>query len=399
MRSNVLTVMKKECRRIFSDKNLFFTTVLLPGLIMFVMYWFMGNVFGDLFSVEEDYIYQIHAVNMPNSITGLLSDMDIHDISYAQVAEVKQRIAYRETDLLIIFPADFDERVAVFDTQTATYPAPNIEIWHNFTRTESNEANNIVTAILNNYHHELTHRFTINKPTEDTPCGGFNLATEADMFGMIIGIIVPMLFILMIFTGAQALAPESIAGEKERGTLGSILVTPARRRDIALGKILGISVFALMSGVVSMFGALFGMPSMMGMGYGSNIFEFYTIADILLLLLVTLSTTLVFVSVLSLLSAYAKSVKEATGYSMPIMIVVMLVALGGMFFGGVPDEIRFFLIPVLNSSLSIAAIFSFDVNVLNIIAAVATNLIIATLITFLIARLFNSERIVFDKAN
>ncbi|MCL2199404.1 MAG: ABC transporter permease subunit [Defluviitaleaceae bacterium] len=400
MKNNVLTVMKKECRRIFNDRNLFFTTVLLPGLIMFVMYWFMGNFMGDLFSVDEEYIYQVHAVNMPSSVAGLLSadelGMDIHNISYDQIDEIKQQISDRETDLLIIFPANFDELVATFDPHTATSPAPNIELWHNFTRTESNEANGIVMAILNSYHHALTHRFTINLPTDDYG-GNFNLATDADMFGMIIGIVVPMLFILMIFTGAQALAPESIAGEKERGTLGSILVTPARRRDIALGKILGISVFALMSGAVSMFGALFGMLSMMGMESGGGIFEFYTFTDIALLLLVTLSTTLVFVSVLSLLSAYAKSVKQATGYSMPIMIIVMIVALGGMFFGGVPDGIALFFVPVLNSSLSITAIFSFDVNVINILTAVATNLAIATLVTFLMARLFNSERIVFDK--
>ncbi|MDR0272905.1 MAG: ABC transporter permease subunit, partial [Clostridiales bacterium] len=305
-------------------------------------------------------------------------------------------ISNQQTDLLIIFPENFDEAVANFDSQTSVAPAPNIELWANFARTESGEAQSILSDILYGYHHELTHRFTLNAPSENAPDGDYNLATDADMFAMLVGMIVPLLFIIFIYTGCQSIAPESIAGEKERGTLGSILVTPANRRDIALGKILGIAVFAVLSAVVSMLGALLAMPNMMGLESG-NIFEFYSVTDFILLLLVVTSTSLVFVSLLSVLSACSKSVKEATAYATPIMLLVFVAGLIGMIAGRIPTETTYYLIPIANSSLSINSIFSFEINVLNILTTIIVNLSVSLIFTVILAQIFNSEKIVFDK--
>lgn len=400
MKNNVLTIMKKECKRNFSDKRLFFTTVLLPGLLMFTMYSLMGTFMGGFFDVKEDCLYQVHAVNLPDSIAEVLASeehmINVLQVSEEKIEEIKQRISDRETDLLLVFPSSFDALVYAFDPQAATEPAPNIQIWANFARTESMEANRLVMKLLNDYHHALTHRFSINAPTYYAPYGDFNLATDADMFAMVFGMITPMLFIFFIYTGCQAIAPESIAGEKERGTLGSILVTPANRRDIALGKILGIAIFALMSAAASILGFFLAMSNMIGME-SSNSFELYSIEDFVLLLLVATSTTFVFVSLLSVLSAYAKSIKEANSYSMPVFFIVFVAGLVGMFLGEVPTEIGYFLIPVANSALSIAAIFSFEANVLNILITTAVNIFVALIFTVILARIFSSEKIVFDK--
>ena len=399
MKNNVLTVLKKECTRIFSDRKLFFAAVILPGLLIFVMYTFMGTFFQDIFVVDYDYRYQVHTVNLPESVAPLLAHehlrIDISHTPEARVDYVKEQITNRETDLLVVFPENFDALVASFDANAGVIP--NIQIWANFARTESHEANSIVTGILHSFHNYylLSPRFTVNAPTHDVPYGNFNLATDADMFAMVMGMIVPMMFILFIFTGCQAIAPESIAGEKERGTLGSILVTPASRRDIALGKILAVAFFSLLGALGSILGMALSMPGLMGLD--ESILTFFSVTDLILLLLIAVSTTLVFVAALSVLSAYAKSVKEATAYSMPIMLIVFVGGLAGMIMGGVPDGIGFFFIPVVNSSLAITAIFSFNVDVLNILIAAVANTVIALLLTFVLAKIFSSEKIVFDK--
>jgi sodium transport system permease protein len=174
------------------------------------------------------------------------------------------------------------------------------------------------------------------------------------------------------------------------------LVTPANRRDIALGKILGIGVFALMSAIVSIMGATLAMPTLMGLESG-NVFDFYSAADFVLLLLVAMSTTLIFVSLLSVLSALAKSVKEANAYAMPLMFAVVIAGLSGMIMGDVPEQLYFFLIPVVNSSLSIAAIFSFNANATYVLVTAVTNFSTAFILTVVLAKVFGSERIVFDR--
>ncbi|MCL2527497.1 MAG: ABC transporter permease [Defluviitaleaceae bacterium] len=399
MGNNIFTIMKKECLRIISDKKLLFMAVIMPGLLIFIMNSLMGNLIGGLTESDEYHIYQVHAVNMPESARGLLSqpelNINIIDIAEADVARVKQEITDRATDLLIVFPIGFDETVATFDPVTATALAPNIQIWANGARPASNEARSIVSGVLQAYHHALTHRFSINAPSEAAPDGMYDLATDADIFALVMGFTVPMMFLIFIFTGCQSLAPESISGEKERGTLGALLVTPAKRSDMALGKILSMSIFALVGAIGSIVGMIFSMPRMMGMDTGSFM-EFYTFADLGMLFIVASTTTLVFVSALSVLSAYAKSVKEATAYSMPFMLISMVCGFASTILGGVPSESFFYMIPVFNSSLSLSAIINFEVSAFNMAITAAANILVSLVFTLALAKIFSSEKIVFS---
>ena len=404
MKNNIKTIMKKESTRIFNDRKLFFSAVVLPGIMIFIMYSFMGVFLQNMFQTEEDYVYQVHVVNMPASIGAVLQSpelgLEIHHINHLQADGIRTQIENQETDLLLVFPVDFDELIADFDPATATVPAPNIQMWSNSARTESAEARHIVNSVITGFHHELTHRFTINAPTEDSPYGIFDLITDADMFAMIIGMIVPMMLLIFIFTASQSLAPESIAGEKERGTLAGMLVTPASRRDIAMGKIISISLFCMLSAVGSIVGMLLSLPNMMGFGEGfgaMQIFEWYSASDLIFLVLVAASTSLVFVSILSIFSAYAKTIKEATAYAMPIMLVCIFAGFASTIIGDVPESVVFYLIPILNSSLSISAIFTFEVSALNMAVTAAVNVLFAVAASLFLALMFGSEKIVFDK--
>ena len=399
MKNNVFTIMKKECIRIVSDKKLLFSAVLLPGILIFVMYTLMGTFMTDMFAADEDHTYQVYAVNLPDSAAAMLSipelRMEVTQVPEADTERMRQQVADRDIDLLIVFPANFDAIVAGFDPADTGAP-PNIEVWSNTARTESMEAMSIVTGILYAYHQELTHvRFTINAPTEAAPYGQFDLATDADIFGMIMGFLIPMMFMLFIYQGCLAIAPESISGKKERGTLGALLVTPAKRSHMALGTILAIALFALLSAVGSIIGMMLGMPAMMGIELGA-LLEFYTVADLAMLFLVAASTTLVFVSILSILSAYAKSVKEANAYGTPIMLVATLCGIASTILGRVPTEPVFYLIPIFNSALSISSIVSFEVNAVNMAITSGVNILFTVICTAVVAKIFSSEKIVFS---
>lgn len=398
MKNNIITIMKKECVRLFSDKRLFLMAVVMPGLLIYLMYTLMGNFMGDIFSVSKDYKYQIYAIDMPESISMIMTEMessvDIINASEADIELLKQRISDKEIDLLIKFPVDFDGLVAAFDITTATQPAPNIQIWSNMARTESSSANGLITSVLNNYQYSISHKFTINAITEEILNEEYNLATDADMFATFSVFIFPMLLMMFIFTGCQAIAPESIAGEKERGTLGTLLVTPTKRSDIAIAKILSITIFGVLSMLGSFLGLILSLPKLMQMD--STALNFYTIKDYAMIFIVGLTTALVFVSVLSILSAYAKSVKEATAYAMPLMFVSMVFGLSGMLTGGALNEIYYYFIPVFNSAQSLTAIFEFQASMPNILVTVATNIVCVLICTFVLTKMFNSEKIVFD---
>ena len=141
-----------------------------------------------------------------------------------------------------------------------------------------------------------------------------------------------MILLIFIFSGCMTIAAESIAGEKERGTLAKLLVTPTRHSSIAFGKILGLSVIGLLSGLSSFLGIMLSLPKMVqGMTQSDSVSALiYGPKEYLMLFLVIISTVLVVVGVLSVVSSFAKSVKEASLYATPLMIVASLLGLSSM---------------------------------------------------------------------
>lgn len=399
MNSNILAIMKKECARLFGDKRLLFTAVIMPGLLMYLMYTLMGNfLINRLVNPDAGYIYQVYVVNMPDSFSAMMSpdEMPVHVIETSEddIDLVKQRILDKETDLLIKFPIGFDQLVADYDIQTSESPAPNVQIWSNMARKESMAADTLIKGTLNGYEHSLSKKFDVNAVSDENPGERYDMATEADLFGSYVVFILPLMMILFIFSGCQAIAPESIVGEKERGTLGTLLATPVKRRDLALAKILSVTVFGLFSAAVSFVGFMSGFPKLMG---DVPLGNFYSAADFAMIFVVSLSTVLVFVSLLSILSTYAKSIKEATSYTMPFMILSMICGLSGVITGGALKEFYYYFIPVFNSAQCLTAILKFEASAVNIAVTVCVNVAFMLVSAFILAKMFNSEKIVFDK--
>jgi sodium transport system permease protein len=247
-----------------------------------------------------------------------------------------------------------------------------------------------MVAILDAYESSMTNKFDVN-------AGGdtYDLATEEDMTGMIFSMVMPMLLVMLLFSGCMAVAPESIAGEKERGTIASLLITPTKRSHIAIGKILALSIMALISGTSSTLGVVLSLPKLVGDSLTLD-GSVYGVVDYAMLAVVILSTVLVLITLISIISAYAKTVKEAGSYVTPLMIVSMLIGLTGMF-GASAQSPVLYLIPIYNSVQSMIGIFSFEASLVNMAITVASNVAVTAIGVFVLTRMFNSEKIMFNK--
>ena len=396
MKNNVFAMMKKECARLFGDKKLLFSGILLPGLLIYIMYTLMGSWMSSLTDVNEDYKYKIYALNMPASVSAALSEagapVEITDISEPEIKSIQEKISGKDADLLITFPADFDAAVAAYDIASGAQ-APRIQIWSNGAKMESMQADDQMKALLTGYERSLVKKFDVNVDAEP---GDYDLNTGTDFSAALMMSMIPMLFIMVMYQGCMAIAPESIAGEKERGTLGTLLATPAKRTNMALAKILSITVFGVLGAAVSFIGLMLSLPKMMASNTAATMSS-YSAADYLLIFAVAVSTVLVFVSVLSIMSAYAKSIKEANSYAAPLLFVSIVCGMSGMFTGGATSEFYYYLIPVFNSAQSLTGIFNSDVSAVNIAVTVAANVAAALLCAGVLAKMFSSEKIVFDK--
>ena len=392
MKSNLLTIIAKEFKRFFGDKRLFFGTVILPGLMIYMVYNLMGNILTENLNPDETYVPVIYAVNAPESAKLLLEGAQISwkEATECETDTYKDEIQQQETDLLIIFPERFDELVAEYSTVTSTEPAPEIQIYYNSASTESYNAFTIVASVFDAYEQAMTNKFDINRE------GVYDLATEADTTAQVFSMMVPMLLVMMLMSGCVSVAPDAIAGEKERGTMATLLVTPAKRSSIALGKVISLGVFALLSASSSILGVLLSLPALMG-GSGEELSaSVYSVKDYVVLALVTFATVLALVSIFAIISTYAKTIKEAASISSPIMIVGMVLGITTSMGSGVPNP-GLFAIPVYNSCMLFSGIFSMNYSMNQVIITIASNLVFMGIGVFVMTKMFNSEKIMFAR--
>lgn len=386
---NILTVIKKEFSRFFRDKRLVLSLI-LPGVLIYFIYSFLGDgILSNVGGTDENYVCQVYTVNMPDAFKTpfeSLEKMQLHEISADEADEHRQAVADQEEDLLVVFPENFEEDYNAVLAGTST-ELPRVNVYYNTVRTEGTQAYTLFAGVLSVFQQQVTPYFLSDVQ---------DLASEKDMTGMIFSMIAPMLVLMFLFSGCMAVAPESIAGEKERGTLATMLVTPVRRSHIAAGKIIALSTLSLLSGLCSFLGIILSLPKLMGAA-GSLSAAVYTVGDYAMLLGIVLSSVLVIVALVSVVSAFAKSVKEATAMIGPLMILVMLLGVSTMFSSGSTGSYLWYLIPLYNSARAMNGVFSFAASPVAVLITVVINVVAAMGLAFLLAKMFDSEKIMFNK--
>lgn len=394
MKSNVLTIIKKEFARFFGDRQLLFTAVIMPGLLIYIIYSFMGSGIESMVSEGADDVVTVRVENMPQSVAPLFDSLP-STVTIEQPFQQPDIEALEDKSIntvLVRFPADFDRQLVEYDPQSGI-PAPNVEIYYNSTNNASQRVEYALDAMLSSFEDGMSNRFDINRA--DSEEMRFNQASDESIGAMVWSKLLPMLILMMLFSGVMAIAPSSIAGEKERGTIATLLVTPMRRNELALGKIVSLSSIALLSGISSFIGIALSLPNMVP-DAGELSFH-YTASDYLVLLLIIFATVLIMASAVSLLSALAKDVKNAGTMITPFMLVIMLSGLLPMFQDGASQSLAVYLIPFYNSMEVMVAVFLHEMQWSTVLVTLGANVAYTGIAVWGLTRLFNSEKVMFSR--
>ena len=399
MKSNTLTIIKKEFARFFGDRQLIFTAIIMPGLLIYLIYTLMGNGMSQMMTEGMDENVTVRVENMPETLAPMLADTDSLNIKVLPSPFTQKDIDLLEdkeiNTVLLRFPTNFDTLLVTYDPQSGEL-APNIEIYYNSANNASQRVYTMLETMFTTFEDQMSNRFDINRA--DCEEQTFDQASSDDVLGNILSKLIPMLILMMLFSGVMAIAPSAIAGEKERGTIATLLVTPMRRNELALGKIVSLSAIALLSGLSSFIGIVLSLPKMIqadaeGVELGLN----YTGSDYIVLLLIILASVLIMASAVSLLSALAKDVKNAGTMITPFMLVVMLCGLMPMFQNGASENLAVYLIPFYNSIEVMTAVFAHELQWTPVLITLAANIVYTSIAVWGLTRMFNSEKVMFSK--
>jgi sodium transport system permease protein len=212
--------------------------------------------------------------------------------------------------------------------------------------------------------------------------------------------LLPMLIVMFLFSGAMSIGPDSIAGEKERGTIATLLVTPVKRFEIAIGKVMSLSVISLMSATSSFVGIIFGLRNMMTAasdGEAGLDASIYGANDYLMIIAVLFATVLVIVGIISVISTYARTIKEASMLILPFYFVSIIIGVSSMFSGEAATNTLMYLVPIYSSVNMLISILTFSVVPTHFMLMVISSVVYVSILIYVMNRLFQSEKVMFSK--
>jgi sodium transport system permease protein len=221
-----------------------------------------------------------------------------------------------------------------------------------------------------------------------------NTAPPSRMGGMVLGILLPVLLIVCMMMGAMYPAMDLTAGEKERGTMETILAAPVDKRELFLGKFLTVAAIAVITGALNLFSMMLTFSAgLVQLGAATGRMEFSIGPASLALVFLSLLPLALFVSaVLLSASLFARSFKDAQNLVTPVYLPLVLLTQVAVM-PGIQLNRLLALVPVANVTLLIKDVLLGEYSWDLVLLVFLVNSALAFLAAMFSARLFGSEEV------
>ena len=394
----ISALYKKEITDILRDKKTILMMIVVPLILYPLMFLGSMALFSSILSASTSKAYTValDGVNDPDTMKQYFKDNEEH-FKYTFIIKEPEE---GETDAALLEAGTIDAYVA----ESVSDNHPYFEIAYRASETDSQTAAGMVEKMLSKYRDELRSEAFIEQGLDEkammNPIGFFmkDYSSNEENVGFLMGYILPFLLIVSILMGALYPAIDTTAGEKERGTLETLLTLPVNNMELITAKFLAVSTIAVAAAILnllSMGGLTAFMASSMNMLSENMNVDLVSFIPSMGVTFICILVFALFASAVSLCSCImAKSFKEAQNLTTPIMLIFLLGGMAGMIPSLELTE-KTALIPVVNITLLIASIFKFHFDLSIIAIVLFSNIAYSALAVVIMTRLFSSEDILF----
>ena len=219
--------------------------------------------------------------------------------------------------------------------------------------------------------------------------------------GNLLGMILPFMLVVSLLMGTMYPAIDTTSGERERGTLETLLTLPISNRELIVSKFLAVATIGLASAALNIISMAFVgvyMYKMMlkstGAGGSASLVRFVPVILVCVLCVLAFA---IFISALTMcVTAFAKSYKEANNLITPMMIVVMFLSFLS-FLPNVSLNSGVALVPVANVCLLVKELLAFKYDFLIIFIVLVSNVVYGALAVMFLSKIYDSEAILFGE--
>ena len=369
----ILTVVRKELIDTLRDRRTLLSSVVLPAVAIPLLLFVVVKVQSVMMEKDATKTLTVGLSAAPEAFHQLLAQDSLLEISRVDEAAGQQAVAIDSLDALLAFPADFTRLVAQMQ------PVP-VQFYFKSTNSQVQAR---LTKKLETYRAALMDERVAQlaiAPEALVPLNVTeqNLASTRERIGQVAGGLLPYIFIILCFIGCMYPALDLISGEKERGTLETLLTVPSSRLHILLGKMIVIALMGLAAALVAVAGMAVGINFLPQIPTEllSTINSVLSVSFIATLGLMLVPLTLFFSGLLTAIVVRARNFKEAQSLVTPINFVVLVPAMVALF-PGVELNWQTVWIPVLNIALATKAAVANTLEPAHLVAIVISMTVLA----------------------
>ena len=382
MKNNLWNILKKELRELFRDKKSLSMMLIIPIFIPLIMLGMSALFEAQSEKDITEYNKIGFAYNLTDEEKSIAKEMDIKVVEGSE-KDLKEKYA--------------DGQINLYVTKKGSEYTLNIDSSDN-----SVYAKNLVEQYFNTYKNYLQQNYIMQNGIDANSV--LNIITvqeksiEKDNYFADFIKNYAFLFVIMAITvSATYPATDTTAGEKERGTLETLLTFPIKSKDIILGKFLSVTLSSIITGVISFILAIISLiiaKDAFSIYDGLNImFSPFTIIMAFIIIIVYSF----FISGLCIsIASTCKTFKEAQSALTPLTFVSLFPGMIA-FMISVTTTPLLSIVPFLNYSLIFTDINAGNINWLNIIFMIASSFVYIAIVLYYIIKQYKSEKVLFSK--
>ena len=382
MKNNLWNILKKELRELFRDKKSLAMMLVIPIFIPLLVIG-MSALFESQISKEVSEYNKIgFAYEMSDIEKSMAEEMNIEIIN-GNEDELKQKYDEGEIDLYIT-KQDNKYIINTDGSDNSTFASSLMETYFNtykqYLQQSYLQENNINP-------NEVLNIITVEE----------NVLEQDNYFADYIKNYAFLFIMMAITVSATYPATDTTAGERERGTLETLLTFPIKSRDIIVGKFLGVTVSSIITGIISLALAIISLI------ITKNMFSIYEGVDVMFSPLTILFAVIViiaysfFISGLCIaIASTSKTFKEAQSALTPLTFISFFPGMIA-FMMGITTTPILSIVPFLNFTLIFTDINNGTINLLNIGLMAISTIIYISLVFAHIIKQYKSEKVLFAK--
>ena len=403
----ILTIWLKELKDTTRDKRTLYSMALLPVVLMPLL--LVGiTKFSQMQqqkAADKTAVIAVLPSQQQNPLINVIAKQPKIKIT-TDFSDLKAAVQQEKVDAAVQLPADANQRLQQLK------PLP-VTVFTKSVKDITAQAQLRVTAAVSAFNSQLIASRLASAGQSPTLLSAAtvqpqDVSTSQEKSGFGLSFILPLFIVMWSITGGMYTAIDASAGEKERKTLEALLLTPASRLEIVVGKFLAVTTVSLVAILLSLVSMYFSFKHLMtnlstasgniGSAFGQmNISASLTPTTVGLMILVSLLLALLFSAILLTVGIFAKSYREAQSYISPLYIVAILPAAAINASPGVTIPDWLYLIPPINAVQLFKELLQGQYLPTHITYTIVSLTLIAIVAIVVATNIFQREKVLFNQ--